>query len=168
MSHLTLCSIHNTTKDRRCAMSHSNTPPVKKLGPLVTWYISLRWVSAAEHPPAKQYSKTGRTQPQKHLPRSNPSWNTHQDLIPEDSKPLRSCSGNREKMLLKSHLGIKCYSQYIMVIRFLQHSSNNIVNGGDWGCIFAWPGDYHCLSLTHSQLHPLKVTPLTDLENVTF
>ena len=31
---------------------------------------------------------------------------------PQDTKPLRSCSGNRAKMLLKSDLGIKCHSQY--------------------------------------------------------
>ena len=29
--HLILCSIHYTATDRRCARSHSNTPPVKKL-----------------------------------------------------------------------------------------------------------------------------------------
>ena len=38
-------------------------------------------------------------------------------------KSLRSCSGNRVKMLLKSHLGIICHSKYITVIRLLQHSS---------------------------------------------
>ena len=38
-------------------------------------------------------------------------------------------------MLLKSNLGIKCHSQYIKVIRLLQHSSNNSYNGCDWGCI---------------------------------
>ena len=52
----------------------------------------------------------------------------------QDTKPLRSCSGNRAKMLLKSHLGIKYHSEYNNVIRFLQHSSA-IVNAGDWGRI---------------------------------
>ena len=51
--------------------------------------------------------------------------------LPQDTKPLRSCSGNRGKMLLKSHLGIKCHLQYNKVIRLLQP----IVNRGDWGCI---------------------------------
>ena len=37
--------------------------------------------------------------------------------LPEDSQSLRSCSGNRAKMPLKSHLGIKCHSVYIKVIR---------------------------------------------------
>ena len=45
--------------------------------------------------------------------------------LPQDTKPLRSCSGNRAKMFLKSHLGIKCHSQYNKIIRFLQHSSAN-------------------------------------------
>ena len=38
---------------------------------------SLRCVSAAEHHTAEQYSKTGKTKPQKHLPMSNLSWNTN-------------------------------------------------------------------------------------------
>ena len=40
----------------------------------------------------------------------------------EDTKSLRSWSGNRAKMLLEGHLGIKCHSQY-KVIRLLQYSS---------------------------------------------
>ena len=32
---------------------------------------------------------------------------------------------------------------------------------------FAWPGDYHSLSLTRIQIHPAKVTPLTNLDEVT-
>ena len=31
----------------------------------------------------------------------------------------------------------------------------------------AWPGDYHSLSLTRIQFHPPKVTPLTNLQEVT-
>ena len=34
----------------------------------------LRCVSAAEQQTAEQYSKTGKTKPRKHLPRSNLSW----------------------------------------------------------------------------------------------
>ena len=37
-------------------------------------------------------------------------------------------------MLLKSHLGIKCHTQFIKVTRFLQHSSTNGY-WGDLGCI---------------------------------
>ena len=43
----------------------------------------------------------------------------------QDNKLLKSCCGNRVKMLLKSHLGIKRHSQYNKVIRLLQHSSAN-------------------------------------------
>ena len=32
---------------------------------------------------------------------------------------------------------------------------------------FVWPGDYHCLSLTRIQFHSPKVTPLTNLHEVT-
>ena len=127
-----LYNIHNTATDRRCARSHSNTPPVKKLAPLTTKSSSLRCVSVAEHHTAEQCSKTGSTKPVKHLPRNSLSWNTCQDFLAQDTKPLRSCSGNRAKMLLKSLLGIKCHSQYNKVIRLLQHSS---ANAGDWGCI---------------------------------
>ena len=39
------------------------------------------------------------------------------------TKSLRSCTGNRTKMLLKCHLGIKCHSNYNLIIRLLQYSS---------------------------------------------
>ena len=32
--------------------------------------------------------------------------------LPEDTKSLRGCSGNRVKMLLKGNLGIKCHAKY--------------------------------------------------------
>ena len=54
--------------------------------------------------------------------------------LPQDTKQLRSCSGSRPKMLLKSHLGFKCHSQYTKVIRLLS-TVLIIVNSGDWGCI---------------------------------
>ena len=86
--------------------------------------------------------------------------------LPQNTKPLRSFSGNRVKMLLKSHLGIKCYSQYNKVIRLLQHSSAN-----SWcmwlGIHCALPGDYHSLSLICMEFHPSKVMPLTNLDEVT-
>ena len=49
----------------------------------------------------------------------------HSPGLPQESKSLRSCSGNQAKMLLKGHLGIKCHSQTVQPI----------VNGGDCGCI---------------------------------
>ena len=54
--------------------------------------------------------------------------------LPQDTKSLRSCSGDRTKLLLKGQLRIKCHSQYIQIVRLLQHSTVK-VNGGDWGCI---------------------------------
>ena len=51
-------------------MSHSNTPPVRNRAPLTARSSSLRCVSAVEHQTAEQYSKTGRTKPQRHLPRT--------------------------------------------------------------------------------------------------
>ena len=61
-------------------MSHSNTPPVRNRAPLTARSSSLRCVSAAEHQTAEQYSKTGRTKPRKHIPKSDLSWNTRQDF----------------------------------------------------------------------------------------
>ena len=49
--------IHSTVTDRRCAMSHSNTAPVRNRAPLTAWSSSLRYVSATEHPTAEQYFK---------------------------------------------------------------------------------------------------------------
>ena len=131
-------------------MPHSNTHPVRKRPPLTAWSTSLRCVSAAEHQTAEQYSKTSRKKLQKPLPRSYLSW-THARTSSR-FHVLRSCSGNRANLLLKGHLGIKCYSQYIKVIRILQHSSANSY----WG----WQG-WHSLGLTRIQFHSPKVSPLT-------
>ena len=60
--HLILYSIHNTATYRRCARSHTNTSPVKKLAPLTT-RSSQRSVSAAECHTAEQYSKPGKAKP---------------------------------------------------------------------------------------------------------
>ena len=60
------------------AIAHSNTPTVKILAPRSS---SWRCVSATDHHIAEQYSKTSRTKPWMHLPISNLSWNTHQDLL---------------------------------------------------------------------------------------
>ena len=106
-------------------------PQLKKLSPLTTQSSSLMCVSTAEHHTTEQYSKTCRTKSLKHLPKSSLSWNTCQDFL---KKSYRRCSRNRAKMILKSHLGIKCHFQYNKVFRLLQHSLP-IVNAGVWGCI---------------------------------
>ena len=43
----------------------------------------------------------------------------HSPELLQDTKSLKICSGNRAKMLLKGHLGIKCHSQYIKVIKVM-------------------------------------------------
>ena len=68
----------------------------------------------------------------------------------KDTNPLRSCSGNRAKMFLKSHFGIKRHSQYNKVIRLFQHSS--IKNLGGWLRMHStWSEDYHSVNLTRIQ-----------------
>ena len=114
---LILYSIHNTETDRRCARSHANTHQVKKLVPLTTRSSSLRCVSAAEHQTAEQYSKNWQNKTPKASPKKQ-SIMEYLPRLPQDTKPLRSCSGNRAKMLLKSHFGIKCHTQYNTVIRY--------------------------------------------------
>ena len=137
-------------------MQHSKTPAVKNQSPLSTRSRSLIKVCIGSRSPScrtalhDEQDKTRKASP-------NEQWNTPQDLICN--------SGNRTKILPKSHLGIKCHSRYIMVIRLLQYSS--LI--GWLGVHCAWPGDYHCLSLTRSQLikqrsrhsltlHPAEVT----------
>ena len=104
--HLILHDMHNTATDRRCARSHSNTPPVKKLAPLTTRPSSLRCVSAAKQT-AEQYSKTGKTKPQKHLPRSSFPWNTCQDFLKIPSRSEAALETERScfsKVILESNV----------------------------------------------------------------
>ena len=122
--HLILYSILNTATERRCARSHLNTPRVEKLAPLTARSSNRRCVSAAEHQTVEQYTKTGKIKTPKASSKKR-SIMEHLPGLPQATKPLRSCSGNRAKMLLKIHLGIKCHSQYNKVIRLLQHSYAN-------------------------------------------
>ena len=122
--HLILYIIHSTATYRRWAMSHSNTPPVR------------RYVSANEHHTAEQDSKIVMDKNESisqggiyHGILARTSWRVFHDT-------LTSCSGNRAKVLLKSHLGIKCHSQYMKVIGLFQHSSAD-VNGADRGRLFS-------------------------------
>ena len=54
--------------------------------------------------------------------------------LPQDTKSLRSGSGNRAKMLLKGQLRIKFRSQYIKIDRLFSIVPS-MVNGGGWECI---------------------------------
>ena len=94
--------------------------------------------------------------------------------LSQDTNHLRSFRGNRAKMLLKSHLGIICHSQYIKIIRLLRHS---IVNAGDYGCIVPDMGtiivlvlpafnfipqrSHHSLSMTRALLKDYATVTLT-------
>ena len=158
-----LHSIHNTATDRRCARSHSNTLQlIKKLAQQTTRFSSLVCIgcSTTLQNSVVLQDKTPKASPKKQ------SIVEYLPGLPLDTKPLRSCSGNRAKMLLKSHLWIKCHTQYNQIIRFLHHSSANSC----WGWLrmnCAWPADYHSLSLNRIQFHPSKFTPFTNLAEVT-
>ena len=137
---------------------HLNTPPVRNQAPLTAQSSSLRCVSASEHQAADQYSKTGRTKPWKHLPRSDLSWNTHQDFkIPSFCEAAleteRRCFSN---VILESNVTSK-------ITRSLDSFSPvpPIVNGmtGDALC---QTSRLYSLGLTHIQFNPPKVTPLTN------
>ena len=114
-------------------MSHSNTHPVKKLAPLTTRSCSLWCVSAAEHHTAEPYSKTGRTNPRTHLPRSDQSWNTRQDfhkiptLCEAALETVRRCFS---KVILESNVAPNILSSLDSFSKLPQ-----IVNRGDWGYI---------------------------------
>ena len=122
-------------------MSHSNTPPVKKLAPLTTLFGSLKFVYAAEHHTSVQYSKMGRTKHRKHLPRSNLSWNTRQVFL-KIPRIWEAALETEWRCFSK----VKYHSKYIKVIGLLQHSCANSYWGWLWmHC--AWHGDYQSLVL---------------------
>ena len=107
--------------------------PSYKPAPLTVRSSWLRCVSAAEHQTAEQYSKIGRTKPQKHLPRSDLSWNTRQDFLKIPSFWRAALETER-----------RCFSKVILesnVTPIITRSSDTfsivppIVDRGDWGCI---------------------------------
>ena len=110
-------------------------PQCKKLAPLTTRSSNLRCISAAEHQTAEQYSKTGKTKPLKHLPRSYLylSWNTCQDFLKIP---------NRWEAALETER--RCFSKVILESNITHNITRSsdffstvppIVNAGDWGCI---------------------------------
>ena len=83
-----------------------------------------------------QYSTPNRArQTQKKTPKDQ-LITTHSTGYPQDTKPLHSNSGNQAKMLLKSHIGIKCHPNTSRS-SYSFRTVPPIVNGGgrDWGCI---------------------------------
>ena len=93
---------------------------------------SLRCMSAVEHHTAELLQnwqdKTPKASPEEQPVMKYSPW------LSLDTRLLRSCSGNWAKMVLKSHLGIKCHSQYIKV-NYSFSTDPPIVNEGDWECI---------------------------------
>ena len=138
-------------------MSHSNTPTVIKRSPLTIcsrashcWTVLQKVLQKGQGETTKASHK--KLSIMKYSPR-----------LPEYTKSLRSSSGNRAKMLLKCHLGIKYYSQYIKVLDPTPSAQFHY----SLGMHCAWPGEYHSLSLTRIQIDSIKVTPLTNPAEVT-
>ena len=115
-------------------MSHSNTPPDRNQAPLTAWSSSLRYTLSAEHQTEEQYSKTGRTKPQKYLPRSDLSWNTRRTSSPYQVfekllwKPSEDVSQRSSGIKCHSHPNITRSSDSFSTVLL-------IINGSDWGCI---------------------------------
>ena len=137
-----------------CNETHPNSLPLKKLAPLTTRSSSSRCVSAAEHHTAEQQSKTCRTKPIKHLPRSNLSSNIRQNFFKIPS--LWEAALETER---------RCFTEAILesnVIPNISRSTDSfstvppIVNGVT--------GDALCVIF---RFYPQKVTPLTNLAKVT-
>ena len=103
--------------------------------------------------------------------------------LPQVTKSLRNCSGNRAKMLLKGHLGIKCHSEYNKVVKTDSVQFHQIVNGEDWGCIvrdletivvlvlltfnFIPQRSHHSLTLPRSQIRDSATATLTPGDGTT-
>ena len=94
-----------------CNITLKHTPVYT---PLITWTSSLKCVSAAEHHTAEISPKrAGQT-----FERISQEVIYHGILANASLKYQR-----RAKMLLKSHLDIKCHTQYIKVIGIQQQNS---------------------------------------------
>ena len=114
--HLILNCINKyTVTDRRRAMSLSNTPALKN----GHHRLHIQFVSV-------EYQRTPHCRTVLQNVRKKTKASPEKQLIMvylpgflQDPKPLSSCFGNRSKMLLKCHLGIKCHSKYINVLKLL-------------------------------------------------
>ena len=96
--HLILYSIHRTATDRRLTMSHSNTPPVRNRHHDCT--VKLFKVCICSRAP---YCRTLLQNWQDKTPKASSKKRSimeHSPGVPQDTNSLRSCSGNKSKMLL--------------------------------------------------------------------
>ena len=137
-------------------LPHSSKLSVKNLVPLTTQFSSLRFVLAAEHHTAKQYSKTGRTNPRKHRPKSNVSWNTRQNFI----KILRLSEAALETV--KSQLNVtpnmsRSWDSFITV--------PPIFSGGDWRFI---GGDWEFIVRDLNTIIAFNIINQRSLHSLTF
>ena len=139
---LILNMMHNTATDHRWARFHSQTPPAKKTALLTTHSKTGSWAPHCWAILQDQQDKSPKIYQKgcpvmKYLPG-----------LSHDTKPLSCSSGNRAKH----------DPQYNEVGRLLQYSF--IQSQWGWlGMNFAWPGEYHSLSLTSIQFHSSQVTP---------
>ena len=109
-------------------MLHSNTTPVRKQALLTTRSSSLRWVSSAEHHTAEQYPQTGRTKLRKHLPKR--SIMEYSKGFPRETKSMQKLLWKPSEDVSQRSSWNQCHSQYIKIIRLLQHSSAVMGNLG--------------------------------------
>ena len=82
--HLILHSIHNTATDRRWAVLHSNTSPVKKLAPMTMRSCSLIKVCICGRAPECKTVLQNRQRQNSERPRSNLPWKIRQDFENQD------------------------------------------------------------------------------------
>ena len=79
------------------------------------------------------------------------------DMTSSNTKPLRSCYWNRDNVLLKSHLGIKCPNISLPI-----YQGPPLVNWFDWGCIVS-----DLVTIIVSVLLAISVTPKRSNHSVT-
>ena len=149
--------------------------PVRNRAQLTARFTSLWCVSAAEHQTAKQYSKTGRTKPRKHLSRSDLSWNTRHDFLKIPSLCEAALETERRcfsKVIFESNVTPK--------ITRLSDSFSTVVL---WGCIvrdletiivlllaafnFIPQRSHHSLTLPRSRIRDSATATLTPGDGTT-
>ena len=106
-------------------MLHSHTPQLKST---LYWLHGSALFKTCICSRAPHYSTALQNGQDVQNPESNSQERSimeYSSELPQDTKPLRSCSENRTELLLKRHLWIKCHSQYYKDIRPLHHSFVN-------------------------------------------
>ena len=99
--HLILYSIRNTVTDRRCVRSHSNTPTVKKYGATDYTVQKFQVCIGSRAPHCRTVLQNGQDKTAKASPKKQ-SIMEYLPALPQNTKPLRSYSGNSEDASQKS------------------------------------------------------------------